>query len=256
MHHANALAAVDAEYYSWYAEEQRYAAKPPHYLALYKQYLAPFAEKDVALLELGVFDGHSLEYYSRLLPQGRIMGLDINPCTRGFSTDRVAVYQGSQDDAALHRHILAQHNREQFDIIIDDCSHIGSLTSNSFHALFPLLAPGGLYIIEDWGTGYFPGYAGGKRFNPRDHLVCKKWALAWIPSLILKIFKRMPNRFRYHGEYFKSHRYGIPGFIKQLVDEVGMAEATGSAGIGTNAMSRIEYLHVYPGVVVMQKRRA
>jgi spermidine synthase len=45
---------------------------------------------------------------------------------------------------------------EGFDIIIDDASHFGDLTKIAFWHLFDNhLKPSGLYVIEDWGTGYW-----------------------------------------------------------------------------------------------------
>ena len=55
-----------------------------------------------------------------------------------------------------------------FDIIIDDASHIGELTKTSFWHLFDHhLKPGGLYAIEDWGTGYLDDFTDGRKFQPR-----------------------------------------------------------------------------------------
>jgi len=46
-----------------------------------------------------------------------------------------------------------------FDFIIDDCSHRAAETSISFWHLFhDHLRPGGIYAIEDWGTGYWSDF--------------------------------------------------------------------------------------------------
>jgi hypothetical protein len=42
------------------------------------------------------------------------------------------------------------------DLVIDDASHIYGPTKASFQALFPLLRPGGLYLIEDWAWAHWP----------------------------------------------------------------------------------------------------
>lgn len=39
------------------------------------------------------------------------------------------------------------------DLVVDDASHMLSETLSSFEQFFPLLRPGGLYIIEDWSWG-------------------------------------------------------------------------------------------------------
>ena len=63
--------------------------------------------------------------------------------------------------------ILQQTFRDFEFIIIDDCSHIGEFTALSFWHLFDRhLKPGGLYVIEDWGTGYMRGTPDGKAYVP------------------------------------------------------------------------------------------
>jgi demethylmacrocin O-methyltransferase len=53
------------------------------------------------------------------------------------------------------------------DIVIDDGSHISSHVIMSFSTLFPALSDGGLYVIEDLQTSYWPGW-NGNRSDPND----------------------------------------------------------------------------------------
>jgi hypothetical protein len=56
---------------------------------------------------------------------------------------------------------------EGFDIIIDDASHFGDLTKIAFWHLFDNhLKPSRLYVIEDWGTGYWSDWTDGKNLPP------------------------------------------------------------------------------------------
>jgi demethylmacrocin O-methyltransferase len=50
------------------------------------------------------------------------------------------------------------------DIVIDDGSHINEHVIASFRTLFPLLAEGGIYAIEDTQTSYWPE-CGGDSYN-------------------------------------------------------------------------------------------
>ena len=203
-------------------------AKPAHYLAYYEQYFAPLVDKPVTLLELGVYKGASLELFASYFENGLILGLDANPVERVFSSPRIRFYQGLQDDSALYARIKQENNLTSLNIVIDDCSHIGSLTLDSFKLLFPLLASGGFYVIEDWGTGYWPKWPGGKAFDSSLH-------------------------FNQNNEQFFSHQNGIPGFIKQLVDEVAMADVTDRRGLNSSAASLFEFVHIYPGIVFVKK---
>lgn len=46
---------------------------------------------------------------------------------------------------------------EPMDLVVDDASHFYHETRESFRTLFPLLRPGGLYIVEDWGWAHWSG---------------------------------------------------------------------------------------------------
>ena len=70
--------------------------------------------------------------------------------TRGLEK-KVRTYWGTNqtDEQALLR-IVKQEFSGALDVVIDDASHFYAQTLASFQILFPLLPPGGLYIIEDW----------------------------------------------------------------------------------------------------------
>jgi len=234
---------IRSEYYSAYHGDKVGRAKPAQYLSLYDKYFSDLIDKELSVLELGISDGHSLEYLSKMFPKSRIFGVDINSCERTFSTDRVKMYQGSQDDPDLFQRIMDENKVQQFDIIIDDCSHIGGFTLDSFNILYPFWTPGGLYVIEDWGTGYWPKFPGGKKFQMDSHLRRKK--------LTSEAHEYLPGGVRFFGECFNSHQYGIPGVLTQLLDEVGMRDA--GRGLGLKSSPKIEYLHIYSGIVFIQK---
>ena len=53
-----------------------------------------------------------------------------------------------QDDPALPG--LLMGHAPEWDLIVDDASHDGALTAATFGLLWPLIRPGGWYVIEDW----------------------------------------------------------------------------------------------------------
>ena len=77
---------------------------------------------------------------------------------------RIITYQGSQVDADLLRSIARKHRHLK--IIIDNGSHRPEHTRATFAILFPLLAEGGYYAIEDTRTSYWPPLGGSVR--PHD----------------------------------------------------------------------------------------
>jgi predicted O-methyltransferase YrrM len=99
--------------------------------------------------EIGVLNGLGLTMLQDMYPQGTVAGVDFSPASRWpEGTIRIVT---SQDDPALPA-ILSKQS-EQWDLFIDDASHKGHLTKATFNLLWPLVAPGGFYVIEDWFIG-------------------------------------------------------------------------------------------------------
>jgi hypothetical protein len=64
-----------------------------------------------------------------------------------------AYYGIDQADAtALRRIVAGEFAGAPVDLVIDVASHVLAPTRSSFNVLFPLLRPGGVYVIEDWSV--------------------------------------------------------------------------------------------------------
>ncbi|MEP6629700.1 MAG: hypothetical protein ABJA89_04480 [Lapillicoccus sp.] len=144
------------------------------YCEFYEDLFASRRNEPVSILELGVggferpddpaYGGASLRMWRDYFPQGHVVGLDIYDKS-GVATERITVVQGAQEDAGLLERLVSEHG--PFDIVIDDASHISALTIRSFELLFPTLPQGGLYVIEDIGTSYWPMWGGRFRRGAR-----------------------------------------------------------------------------------------
>ena len=106
--------------------------------------------------EAGVFFGGSLATWQVLFPDGLVAGIDNSP--HALWPDGTIEIRAEQDDPALPA-MLREHSPE-WDLVIDDASHDGALTARTLELLWPLVRPGGFYVIEDWFTGYgdYPGF--------------------------------------------------------------------------------------------------
>lgn len=114
----------------------------------------------VKFLEIGVQTGASIRMWEEFFPNGKIVGLDIDPRCKVLESRRVSIVIGSQDDPAIRDQLTALHPKG-FDIIVDDGSHVSEHMEKSFDLYFPsLLKPGGTYVIEDLHCSYRPGYQG------------------------------------------------------------------------------------------------
>lgn len=146
----------------FFGPKSRIVDKWLHYLDIYEQHFAKHRGKDIKFLEIGVFKGGSLEMWrSYFGPQSKICGIDIDPACAAYETPGTTVRIGSQADPAFLKSVVAEFGVP--DIVLDDGSHVAKHQEVSFHTLFPLLAEGGLYIIEDLHTSYWPKWDGGYR---------------------------------------------------------------------------------------------
>jgi len=136
----------------------KWASYLPHYDALF----APLRELPLTMLEIGVQNGGSLETWSRFFKAGqRFIGCDIDPRCAALQYDdpRVSIVVGDANAAPTFQAIRAIS--PDFDIVIDDGSHQSMDILNSFVNYFPLVKPGGVYVVEDAHTLYNDAYGGG-----------------------------------------------------------------------------------------------
>jgi spermidine synthase len=122
------------------------------YLRHYERYIGLHTAPIRTLLEIGVFDGGSLRTWHEFLPETRVIGLDVDPRCLEFAGPNTEVELCDQSDVSQLTAVGTKHG--PFDVIIDDGSHIWSHQILTFETLFPFVAPGGLFIIEDIDTSY------------------------------------------------------------------------------------------------------
>ena len=210
-------------------DAQAYGAnKEAGYLQAYAEILAPYRDRDIRLLELGIDKGGSLQLWRDFFPRGIIVGLDEQQVQVDDPSGRIRTYRGRQQDTAVLDQLARECAPAGFDVIIDDASHCGVPTKISFWHLFTHhLVAGGLYVIEDWATAYMPAWSDGA---------------AWQPA---------PDR-----NSFARHDNGMAGFIKELIDECGTAALTRRLYAGTDhAIHPIARLTVFPpGQVALWKK--
>jgi len=105
-------------------------------------------KKPIKLLEIGVKKGASLELWKEAFPKGEIFGIDKDDINiNGFK-----IFHGEQQNTTFLKEVGEEVG--QFDVIIDDGSHVPEHEKISFETLWPYLAPKGYYIIEDLHHNY------------------------------------------------------------------------------------------------------
>lgn len=126
------------------------------YTQHYDRHFAHLRNKPVKLLEIGVFRGASLLLWRAAFRRGYIYGLDKNTAIwQKFLAGkrRVKVFVGRQEDSDFMRREVVPAG--PYDIIIDDGAHTPDAQLASFEALWPHVAPQGIYVIEDMHGNYW-----------------------------------------------------------------------------------------------------
>ena len=194
-----------------------------------------------ALLELGVWGGHSLEMWRDAFPRATIIGIDLEPPDIHLG-QRVHMIRGDQADASLMQRVREAHAPEGFDVIVDDASHLGIMTARSLQALYrEHLRPGGLYCIEDWGTGYLPDWHDGGE-------IAARLDVANIDSSATVMQSEVPTPIP-----MPSHDIGTVGVVKRLIDHTASGTVRWAQPDAVGEVLVIEAMTVWDGIVVLRK---
>jgi hypothetical protein len=126
-----------------------------NYLRYYDMFFTPYREKDIKLLEIGVWHGDSLRMWKEYFPNAVIVGLDIDDMKQ-HEEERIFTFKCKQTDQ-VQLHVLNKL-RGAFDIIVDDGGHQSADQIATFEHYFRYLNPSGLYCIEDCLCGYSPEF--------------------------------------------------------------------------------------------------
>ena len=135
------------------------ADRDADYCDAYEKHFSGLRESTARLLEIGVKDGASLRMWKEYFPNAEIWGLDVDKKCMRYQENRIRIIIGNQGDKWFLGQISSGSVKD--DIIIDDGSHKVSDQWLSFRYLFKTLRPGGLYVIEDLHTSYWPRFGGG-----------------------------------------------------------------------------------------------
>lgn len=131
------------------------------YTELYHMLFHPYRNRKITFLEMGLLIGGpehgidkdrettdcpSIRMWLEYFPKAEIHGLDVSDFS-WFEHERFTFHRCDMDDRAEIACVAADMPTP--DIVIDDASHASHHQQNAFLEIFPRLASGGLYIIED-----------------------------------------------------------------------------------------------------------
>lgn len=143
--------------------------KTPGLIAQYEAFWAREAGRVERAFEVGLWKGGSMAFWAEALGPTRLVGIDLSRESPSAAfdhyvagrTDRLRVHWGvDQSDSQRLAGLVATEFDGPLDLVIDDASHLYSLTRSSLETLMSHLRPGGLYIIEDWAWHHWPTLQG------------------------------------------------------------------------------------------------
>lgn len=121
------------------------------YLPFYEKYLPKNPKK---ILEVGVKEGRSVKMWLHYFPEAEVHGMDLfKEFPVPFTDPRVKWWTGHQADYYL----LEQLAKQDYDLIVDDGSHVARHQLMTFGGLFN----GKHYFIEDLHCNFDPFYLEG-----------------------------------------------------------------------------------------------
>jgi SAM-dependent methyltransferase len=131
------------------------------YFDVYEKHFSKFVGKSPKILEIGVLGGGSIELWLKYFGKGtQVVGVDINPDCLSYKYDGNAeIVMGDQSSPEFWQNLFSKH--PEFDIIIDDGSHIMSHQIITLQQTFPYLKEDGVYLCEDTHTSYWQNWGGG-----------------------------------------------------------------------------------------------
>ncbi len=140
--------------------KDRLIHKWEHYFEIYDRHFSSYRNKEIVILEIGVFEGGSLQMWKNYFgPKAKIYGIDIDPKCKEYEEENIEIFIGSQSDKAFLSDL--KKKIPKIDILLDDGGHTMNQINTSFLELFDHVKEDGIYAVEDLHTCYWLDYGGG-----------------------------------------------------------------------------------------------
>lgn len=160
------------------------------YEVMYGAFLMPIMDKPGAkFLEIGLGcnmgygPGASVALWRKLFrPDAELWEAEYNATcvdvnTRAGKLHGIHTLVGDQGDREVLKSWVSKSGRN-FDVVIDDGSHLQKHILTSFEELWPAVKSGGMYVMEDLQVGRRPAY------NPHGSAVVSDIVQSWVQQLV------------------------------------------------------------------------
>lgn len=170
--------------------------KVPHgYMPIYEKFFSEYRHQHITLVEIGVAEGASIKTWAEYFTRANIIGIDAASKWRSEEKSDIRQVLVMECDTKNEQRFSECCDTIRYfgwpEIIIDDASHIAGEQLAAFKKLWPILKPGGWYVIEDLFALY------DKEWNPGEE-----------PNIIDEIQSRMKSILVGGDEIQEVHWFG------------------------------------------------
>jgi hypothetical protein len=130
-----------------------------NYTEIYSQYFSDLKNQPIKFLEIGIDTGKSVMMWEKYFKKAELHFIDITFDRVKYFSKRSKYHLVDQQNSLALEQFIREYG--EFDIILDDGGHTMEQQIISFLTLFPHIKKGGMYIIEDLHTSYWPSFGGG-----------------------------------------------------------------------------------------------
>lgn len=133
-----------------------------HYFNIYERHFQKFRDKEVNILEIGIYSGGSLEMWHHYFgDKCKVFGVDLEEECRVYEKENTKIFIGDQGSRPFWRDVKKE--MPQLDILIDDGGHLPEQQMVTFEEMFSHINPGGVFLCEDihWANNQFNMFTNG-----------------------------------------------------------------------------------------------
>ena len=142
-----------------FLESKNYSTKWEKYFEVYENLLNKYKNKDITFVEIGIFNGGSLNIWKKFFGKGsKIIGIDINEKCKQFEDKKnnIEIFIGNQSDEKFWDKFFEKVGK--VDVILDDGGHTNLDQIITLTKTIPYINNEGLLIVEDTHTSYLKNY--------------------------------------------------------------------------------------------------
>ncbi len=124
------------------------------YIEVYSEIFKPYRETAKRVLEIGLYDGHSMRMWEDYFSNSDVHGIDCDEQPHGGKADLRPMIAERMHfihimNACANDQVEFHFSKIKFDVIIDDASHNIDDQIKIYHNFKHHLTDDGIYVIED-----------------------------------------------------------------------------------------------------------